>query len=314
MKKFKHILLSAVMLMTLMLLYRLELCAQQYVGHTMALWNQMALNPAYCGSEESLDAGLFVRNQWTGLDGAPRTENLFVHSPLAHGQFGVGLNVMRDRLGISGTTGAQVSFSYKMAFDQGTLSLGLSGEFANHRMNWTQTDAFVEGDQAIPMADIANNEYNFGFGAHFRNEHFYVGLAIPRLLESSTDFLNQEAGLMASFTHRRHFYLQAGGIWRAGERLYIHPVAMARYVQGAPFQTDLGVLFYLKDLLWFGPSYRWGDSVSMMFNYEVNEQLSVGYAYDFTITQLQGHMGSHEFYLGYTLRKQRDGYNHPRFF
>lgn len=314
MKRYKNIALGAVLATILTLLYSLDVSAQQYIGHTQSMWNQMAINPAYAGSEKSLDAGLFVRNQWMNLEGAPRTENLFVHSPIAHGDFGVGLNVMRDRLGISSTVGAQASFAYRLRFDQGTLAFGLSGEFANHRMNWTETDAFQEGDQAIPFGDIAQAEYNFGFGTFFRNEHFYVGLSVPRLLESETLFTDPEAGLEATYGHKRHFYLNAGGIWRAGESLYIQPVMMARYVEGAPFQTDLGVLFYVNNMLWVGPSFRWGDSFSIMIDYEITEQLRVGYAYDFTISQIQGHLGSHEFFLGYTLGQKSDGYNHPRFF
>ena len=29
---------------------------------------------------------------------------------------------------------------------------------------------------------------------------------------------------------------------------------------------------------------------------------------------MQGHAGTHEFFLGYALKKKRDGYTHPRFF
>lgn len=288
--------------------------AQQYIGHTQFMWNQTAINPAYTGTKKSLSAGVFYRNQWVGFSGAPVTENVFVHSPISHGDFGVGLNLMRDRLGIFTEISAQGSFSYKLSFDQGTLSLGLSGEYGSQRVDWTQVDPFSEGDQAIPFADISQTEYNFGFGAYFSNEIWFAGVSVPRLLEDQSTFVNEESNISALLQARRHIYVTGGVMWQLSRNVYIQPVTMLRYVEGAPFQPDLGCLFLINKQFWVGPSLRWGDSVSLLLDYSITKQLKVGYAFDFTITQLQGHGGTHEFFLGYDLRKKKDGYNHPRFF
>jgi len=41
----------------------------------------------------------------------------------------------------------------------------------------------------------------------------------------------------------------------------------------------------------------------------------VGYAHDFTITELQNaHNGTHEIMIGYDLQKQNKGVHHPRYF
>lgn len=288
--------------------------AQQLMGNTQYIWNQMAVNPAYAGSKEGLSTGLFYRNQWTGFEGAPRTENVFIHTPLAHGAFGTGLNIMRDRLGISSQLSAQASFSYKLKFDHGTMSLGLSGEYASTRMDWANVNPYDQNDQAIPFATVTEPSFNFGFGAYYSNEFMFASLSVPRLLESNSDFSNLETNVNAVIQARRHVHFIAGGMWRAGRELWIHPMLMTRYVVGAPVQVDLGCLLYLNRSIWVGSTYRWGDSFSVLMNYEVTRQLRVGYAFDFTVTQLQGHAGSHEFFLGYDLVKQKDGFNHPRFF
>lgn len=288
--------------------------AQQQIGHTQFLWNQLSINPAYAGTKKSLSAGLFFRSQWMGIEGAPQTENVFVHAPISHGDFGVGLNIMRDQLGISNAITAAGNFSYKLRFDQGDLSLGLSGEYGSHRMNWTSADPDQVGDPSIPFADISESNYNFGFGAHFSNEFFYAGLSIPRLLETDTQFTSEESSITALYQARRHIFFTAGGMWKMNKTTWVHPIMMVKYVNGAPVQPDLGVLFFLNKTFWIGSSFRWGDSVSVMLDYAITKQLKVGYSFDFTLTKIQGHAGSHEFFLGFDVRKKKEGYNHPRFF
>ncbi len=288
--------------------------AQQYMGNTQFLWNQMAINPAFAGSRQALETGLFYRNQWAGMEGAPTTENVFVHAPLGKRGLGAGLNFMRDRIGISQQVGVQGSLSYKLRFDQGALSFGLSGEYGVQQYDWTRVDPYTAGDQAIPMADLAASQYNFGFGAFFLNEYFFAGLSVPRLLENNTRFDNSESAMQAIFTARRHIHFTMGGLIQLSKQVDLQPVAMLRYVEGAPFQIDAGALVRINQVIWVGSTVRWGDSVSLIFDYDISKQMRIGYAYDYTLTQMQGHAGTHEFFLGYALRKKRDGYNHPRFF
>ncbi|NQX92477.1 MAG: type IX secretion system membrane protein PorP/SprF, partial [Flavobacteriales bacterium] len=71
---------------------------------------------------------------------------------------------------------------------------------------------------------------------------------------------------------------------------------------------------FINNSIWVGASYRWGDSVDAMFEYAVNRQLRIGYAFDWTLSKLQNHQGSHELFIGFDLQKKKDGYNHPRHF
>lgn len=298
----------------LLLLPKSDATAQQYIGNTQFLWNQMAINPAYAGSKQSLESGVFYRNQWAGFEGAPTTENIFAHAPLSKNGFGAGVNFMRDRIGITRDVAVQANFSYTMKMNSGRLSFGLSGEYGSQRFDWTSTDPFHAGDQAIPFADISANYYNFGFGSYFKNENFFVGFSVPRLLETKQSFRNAETGVQAIFEGRRHMYLTAGGLFKVSSNVNIQPITMVRYVEGAPVQADLGALVNLNKVLWVGSTYRLGDAISLIVDYDINNQLRVGYAFDYTISRLQGHAGTHEFFLGFALEKKRDGYLHPRFF
>ena len=56
--------------------------AQQDPKYSQYMFNQMAINPAYAGSKEALSATAFIRSQWTGIEGAPKTETFSIHGPL----------------------------------------------------------------------------------------------------------------------------------------------------------------------------------------------------------------------------------------
>jgi type IX secretion system PorP/SprF family membrane protein len=56
--------------------------AQQMPQFSMYIWNNYLINPAIGGAENSIDAKLGYRNQWVGLDGAPRTTYFTIHGQI----------------------------------------------------------------------------------------------------------------------------------------------------------------------------------------------------------------------------------------
>ena len=57
--------------------------AQQDSQYTQYMYNTMMINPAYAGSRGSTSIFALYRNQWVGLDGAPKTAALSFHTPLS---------------------------------------------------------------------------------------------------------------------------------------------------------------------------------------------------------------------------------------
>src|SRR5688572_1569518 len=56
--------------------------AQQRPHYTQYILNQYILNPALTGIENYTDLKISTRDQWVGLQGAPKTSYLTVHGPL----------------------------------------------------------------------------------------------------------------------------------------------------------------------------------------------------------------------------------------
>ena len=67
----------------LLLLSVLPVAAQQQATYAQYMFNGLAINPAYAGSHEALSASFLARFQNVGLPGAPTTQTVAIHTPLA---------------------------------------------------------------------------------------------------------------------------------------------------------------------------------------------------------------------------------------
>ena len=75
-------------------------------------FNGLALNPAYAGADEALSLTLLHRSQWTGLENAPSTQSFSGHALIKKKQVGLGLTVIRDRIGVHKTTNVLTNYAY----------------------------------------------------------------------------------------------------------------------------------------------------------------------------------------------------------
>jgi hypothetical protein len=90
---------------------------------------------------------------------------------------------------------------------------------------------------------------------------------------------------------------------------------MIAAVSGAPLEADLTLNALFKEVFWFGVSYRTGDAVALLTQYQITKQLRFGYSYDYTLTKLNNYnSGTHEFTIGYDFSFEKDKVVTPRYF
>lgn len=298
----------------LLLLIASCVCAQQEIQHTQFMWDQSSINPAYAGMKESVSANLFLRRQWLGLEGAPATENVSLHSPLANRKLGAGLLVWHDQIGISERIAVRAQGAYNLELSRGYLRFGLSTQVSNWNVRWTSTNPDQEGDESIPQADLSDHAFNLGFGMFYHTEKTYVGFSAPQLLEEKYEYMGQQSDREAKMLGSQAMFLNGGHVFSLSPKIDLKTSAMMRYFQGVPLQVDVSASVLLKKQFWTGLSYRHLDAISASFQYLITQELSIGYAYDWTFSELQGNGGAHELFIGFDLRKKKDGFYHPRFF
>lgn len=287
--------------------------AQQDPMYSMYMFNGMAVNPAYAGSREKPVITAIYRHQWTGLQGAPKTVTLSGHAPLLNDKIGVGLTLMNDNIGVFNTLTLMGSYAYRLPVgEKGKLCFGLNVEINNFRANW----------QNLALTDVNDNVFigsrnnifspNFGAGLYYYTEKFYAGASVPHFLNMSlTEHLSVEGTDMVA-RQWKHYFATTGAVFGLGENVKFKPSVMCKYVKNAPFQVDFNAAFLFKEALWIGASYRTGDAVSGMVEYNFSKGLHIGYSYDFTITELNDYSsGTHEIMISYEFQKKQ-AYLTPR--
>jgi len=159
---------------------------------------------------------------------------------------------------------------------------------------------------------------NFGFGTYYYTKRFYFGVSIPRMITNKL-IINQYSQVErvdgSLNTEALHYFVATGFVFDVNPIVKIRPSMMIKAVMNAPVEYDANISTLLYNSLWIGAGYRSGDSWNLLTALQVNNQLRVGYSYDYTITKLKNFAGgSHEFSLNYVLKYNSKKITSPRYF
>ena len=292
--------------------------AQQQPLSTMYMWNQLIINPAYAGSRDAITASAVWREQWVGLEGAPSTQVLSIHSPLPGDKIGLGLTVENDNIGPSNNTGVWGDFAYRIqTSEKARLSFGLRAGFGIYQASLRDLDN-IDANDPVFNKNVENNFLpNFGFGAYYYGDRGYVGISSPTLIESELNGGRNPSG-KAEDLQKRHFYLMGGYVFSLSQDstgVMFKPSTVIRVVEGAPVSFDVTANFLIKQKLWLGAAYRYQDAVAAIISFQFTDHLQAGYSYDFGTSSLRSyHSGSHEIMLTYDFFKRDIKTKNPRYF
>ncbi|MCC6385343.1 MAG: type IX secretion system membrane protein PorP/SprF [Bacteroidia bacterium] len=290
----------------------------QYEPHfSQYINNEMFINPAYAGTRGYMAAAMLYRDQWTGMDGAPKTGTFSFHTPFSRDRAGLGICVMNDRIGVSSQTALVLNYAYhlRVTENNGILSFGLQGGFINAEEKLRDVTTIDPNDP-----EFANNVYhklmpNFGFGTYYHNDRFYAGLSIPRFLKNKIDPFSSKIESSRLNVKNWHYYLYSAYVADLGESVKMKPSVMIKAVSGAPVEAEANLNFLLKDVFWVGGGYRTGDAVIFITQYQISKQLRIGYSFDYSLTKLQNfNSGTHEFTIGYDFTFDKNKIVSPRYF
>lgn len=294
--------------------------AQQDPQFTQYMYNQKIINPAYAtGNQQEINVGALYRSQWVGIEGAPSTASLFVHYPVSE-RIELGLSFTNDDIGnVVTENNIYADFAYILPVsEQGKLSLGLKAGVTLFDANF---DGFTlqsgGNDTDAAFRDNINQTFpNLGAGAFYYTDRFYAGLSAPNLL--TTQHLENENGVQNTGVENVHLFLTSGYVLDVNDAIKLKPAFLLRGVQGAPLTLDVTANVLFNDKFEAGLAYRVGDAVSGLVNYRIAPNLRVGYAYDYTLSNLGNfNTGSHEVMILFNIKSKawdRGFDRSPRFF
>ncbi|MFK8007845.1 MAG: type IX secretion system membrane protein PorP/SprF [Saprospiraceae bacterium] len=306
-------------------LFAMTSFAQQEQHYTQFMYNKLAYNPGYAGSHETACVTGIIRSQWLGLEGAPNTQILSFNMPILNQRVGIGANLTRHTIGISQKLTLDAVYSYRIRLATGTLGLGVqasvryfNNNFADSRLVSTVPIAL---DNSIPSGARSKYVPNFGAGAYFSNERFYVGASIPRLLGNNIDF--NETGTILS-EEKLHGYIMTGYLFDINENVSFKPQALLKFATNSPFDADVNASFIFNKKYIAGLTYRLGgssntaagESLDIMVGAQISNHIFFGLSYDVTLSEIKDYSnGSIEGVVRYCIGKSEgEDIVNPRFF
>lgn len=307
--------------------------AQQKPHYTQYILNNYILNPALSGIENYADLKMSARDQWVGLNGAPKTFYLTVHAPIGKKDFktttssynipgenprgnaywqnytasephhGVGASIINDKTGNYSRFTANVSYAYHLGLNATTnISMGFSGGISKINFDRSKATPADPNDPAIGTGNsiIYNIRPDLNAGVWLYSGDYFVGLSAQQIIPQKVAFVDENLG----FKLVPHLFATAGYRYLLNDDINAIPSIMIKYVSGSPTtpQFDVNLKLQYQDLLWAGGSYRFQDGYAAMIGLNVGNTFNVGYAYDFTKTALNTtSRGTHELIIGFLI-------------
>ena len=288
-----------------------EITAQQDPQYTQYMYNMNVINPAYAGISEGLSIGALYRSQWVGLDGGPETFTFNIHSPVGK-QLALGLSVISDKIGPVEETNAYVDVSYTIPVGMETrLAFGVKGGFTFHNIGLVDL-TLVDPNDPFFAQNINETTPNIGAGVYFyKPNKYYISASVPNILNG----VHLDANGTKIGSETEHFFAAAGYVFGLSSNFKLKPHALLKYATDAPISYDLNANLFMYDLVEVGVGYRLDDSFSGMVNFQVMDNLRIGYAYDAIQSDLDiVTNSSHEVFINFDFNFSSKVSRSPRYF
>jgi type IX secretion system PorP/SprF family membrane protein len=305
--------------------------AQQRPHYTQYILNNYILNPALSGIENYTDIKISARDQWVGLDGAPQTAYFSIHAPIgkkdlktsstsfsipgenprgeaywqnytaSEPHHGIGMSVINDKTGLYNRFSANVSYAYHIGLSPRTnMSAGFAGGITKIGYDRSKASPNDPNDPAIGNGNnmIYKIRPDLSAGIWIYSGSYFAGLSAQQIIPQKISFLDDTLG----FKLVPHLFATAGYRFLLNDDINAIPSVMVKYITPSDPQFDVNIKLQYRDLLWIGGSYRFKDGYAAMLGLNVANSFNIGYAYDFTTSNLRTtSRGTHELIIGFLL-------------
>ncbi len=289
--------------------------------------NPLYLSPSFAGATEEYRLSMNYRNQWPSVPGVFHTYSIGFDKAMPNFNSGIGVLATYDVAGSGdlSTTNIGLLYSYDFQINKQWhirpgvnfkfyyLGLNIGKLIFNSQITGSGTTPPITPPPFDKVADV-----DFATSALVYNDNIWGGFTLDHLLTPKQSFYGDNSKLPVKFN--LYGGVRIYGQTRLRKKLIeALSVAMNFQTQGRFYQTDIG-LYYYKSPLVFGMWYRGipfmtsqaGDAIIGLVGLKT-KTLSIGYSYDFTISNLISSTGgAHEISLVYEFTSFTLGSTHKR--
>lgn len=264
-------------------------------------------NPAFSGIDGKTEITVLNRRQWTDVQGSPETQFMSFNgnqNDLKFGYSGYAFNDVTDIVSRSGFYG---SYAWHVKFsDENSLSLGMGAGYVNNTINIAGIRVQDELDPVL-YSQLNRGTFDLNFGFNLKSGDFNIGAAVPNLLAPAIDFSDNYIISPFQYQYMRHFVVNTQyDVQMQKGLMTLSPYLTIRANQVTVPQIDAGLMFNHNEYFFVGAAYRSSYAVTGNAGVHLTENITMGYAYDFSLNTYGFALGnSHEFMLRYSFGESK---------
>lgn len=308
--------------------------AQQRPYYTQYVMNNYILNPAISGIENYTDVKLSYRNQWVGIDGAPKTFYFTIHAPIGKKDYrttatsfnmqgenprgkayweeytapephhGIGFSMVNYKTGYINRFFINGSYAYHLGLSPNTnLAAGFAGGISSISVDASQIKLANPVDPAIgnAIANIRKIKAELSAGLWLYSSRYFVGLSAQQIIPQKLQLVDNNYD---KTTLVPHVFATAGYRFYLNDEISALPSVMLRYVPSQPIFADANIKMQYLDKFWIGGNIRLKEGFAAMTGFNISSTFNVSYSYEVNNSRylLQSQQrGSHEIVFGFLL-------------
>ena len=258
--------------------------AQQTPTFSEYNYNPYLVNSAFAGLAPSAEIGFSNTGTFNQFEGSPKSFTLSFHTPLNNGKIGLGAGLIRDEIGVTTSTSAFVTYSYKIFFDTksnrpywqiytpNSFSFSISPGVQQYQDNLLELGIMDDPNFAM---NINATIPTIGLGFLLNLSNVYMGISTPNIIG---DMLVSDDNVEINVPY--YGYLGYRFFSNKFEKLMIKPNLLLKYEKGAPFQVDMNVAVSFKNRFELGTGYRTNSSLNLLAGVYLFKNIRAIYSYN----------------------------------
>ncbi|HET9058171.1 MAG TPA: type IX secretion system membrane protein PorP/SprF [Chitinophagaceae bacterium] len=308
--------------------------AQQRPYYTQYVINNYILNPAISGIENYTDVKLSYRNQWAGIDGAPKTFYFTIHGPIGKKDYrqtatsfntpgenprgrayweeytapephhGIGFSMINYKTGYINRIFLNASYAYHLGLSPNTnLAAGFAGGISSVGIDIGQIRLANPIDPAIGsvVANTKKTKAELSAGLWLYSSKYFIGISAQQIVPQKLQLVESKYD---NSTLVPHLFATAGYRFFLSDEISFLPSVLVRYVSNEPVFVDANAKLQYLDRFWIGGNARLKEGFAALAGFNITSLFNVSYSYEVNNSRylLQSQQrGSHEIVFGFLL-------------
>lgn len=279
--------------------------AQEFGNFSQYYLNRFHFNPSYAAHQGYSEAGLMYRQQWVGIENAPKNVAFNLQAPVGR-NVSLGFTLANSKTILLDQTSLMPAFAYRVRLgNYHHLNFGLA---VGITMNNFDLDAIANAGNDPALANvIQKNSYaSAQAGVNYQYKNLNIGFALPRLLYSRPN--SSQSFQEVKFSRLENKFASISYNIILNRDIQLSPQLLYRSSDLRKHLLETMVVATYRNTFWVGASYSDVLGLTGFIGLRARGLLKVGYAYSRPMGRLsEATMGSHEIFAGVRLsRKDRE--------